>query len=328
MNQQLQRLCELQIENEQIVRKAGFLEMEELSKMGALFCTAKGQRADPDQIRECKGILKRKVGIFSNFRGCLEYAIRVKMSLEADPESWLDRVLEIYKKLVAGRALPGEILAMTAVTIHERSRGQDVDRVISRTRDAYARIKQAHKFLTDESDMSFIALMVMCGKDVDRTVEEVEEIYLTLKDRFRMPSDTAQSVALVLAMSEKPTTQKVEDFVGIYEALKAVKRATSKGKPMSIYAAFADADIPRSELVSEIGEVETWLKGQKGYGILSDSDVRRVMAATLVLQQHEAIPISMGAASVVSQVLAEEVILMIIMLIIISINASNAISSF
>ena len=327
MNQQLQRLCELQIENEKIVRKAAILEMEELAKMGALFYTAKGRQADPERIKECKAILKRKTGIFSNFRGYLQYAVQVKMSLETDPEAWLDSVMGIYKKLVEGRALPGEILAMTAITIYEQGRGKDIDQVIAQTKEAYASIKKTHKFLTDESDMSFIALMVLCGKDVNKTVAEVEELYLALKDRFRMPSDTAQAAALVLSMSEKPTAQKAEDFIGLYEALKAEKHATSKGKPMSIYAAFADANIPRDEAVAEIGEVEAWLKGQKGYGFLSEPDIRRVMAATLVLQRHEAAsadPVGAGVASVVTQVIAEEVILTIIMLLVITITASSA----
>ena len=327
MNQQLQRLCELQAENEAVVRKAAILELEELAKMGALFYTAKGRTADAEKIKECKAILKRKTGIFSNFRGYLQYAIQVKMSLETDPEAWLDSVMDIYHKLVEGRKLPGEILAMTAITIYEQGRGQDLDRVIAQTREAYAAIKQAHKFLTDETDMSFVALMVLCGKDVNRTIAEVEELYLALKDRYRMPSDTAQAAALVLAMSEKPSAQKVEDFVGLFEALKAAKHATSKGKPMSIYAAFADVEAPRDELVEEIGEVEAFLKKQKGYGVFSDADVRRVMAATLVLQQRETASADRNgatAASVVSQVLAEEVIMTIIMIIVISISASSA----
>ncbi len=328
MNSQLQRLCELQIENEQIVRKASLLELEEIAKMGALFYTVKGWQAEADKIKSCKEILKRKTGIFSNFRGFLQYAIQVKMSLEADPEAWLDDVMSIYHRLVEGRKLPGEILAMTAITIHEQGRGQDIDKVIADTKDAYAAIKKAHRFLTDESDMSFIALMVMCGKDVGKTVEEVETLYLALKDRFRMPSDTAQAAALVLSMSEKPTDEKVEAYVSLYEALKAAKHGTSKGKPMSIYAAFVDTDVPLDEIVAEISEADDWLKGQKGYGFLSNSDVRRVMAATLVLRQHEADKtpqIGTEVASVVSQVLAEDIVVTIIMLIVISISVSSTI---
>ena len=322
MDQKLQDRCNLQIENEQIVRKAGILQFEELAKLGALFYTAEGRTADREKIKQSRDILKQKTGIFSNFRGNLEFAIRVRMSLEANPEAYIDRIISIYNKLKEGRILPGEILTMTAMTIYEQSKDQNVDQIITETREAYARIKQAHKFLTDESDMSFVALMVMSGKDVDKTIDEVEKIYLTLKEKYRLHPGAVQAAALVLAMSNKPTEQKVADFVELYENLRADKHGTSKGKAMSIYAAFADLEIPRDIIIQEIGEVENWLKQQKGYGVLStSSDVRRVMAATLVLQHHEAdslASVNTGASTVISQVIAEEVIMTIIMIIVVS----------
>ena len=215
---------------------------------------------------------------------------------------------------------------MAAMTIYDQSQGRDVDLVIAEVKKSYARIKQKHKFLTDENDISFIALMVLSGKDVDQTLEEVESLYTALKERFRRPSDTAQSAALVLFMSRKPVDQKVESFIGLYEALKEVKHATSKAKAMSVYAAFTDLAVPMEQLVEEIGEVDDWLKHQKGYGFLSSSDVRRVMAATLALQLHEsqsAVPLQTEASTVVSQLIAEEVIFTMIMIIVISISASN-----
>ena len=299
MTELLQELCELQIENEKAVRKASFLEFDDVIKVGALFYTAKRMTPDAEKIRACKEILKRKTGFFSNFRGLLMFAIQVKMSVSPDPEAYLDAVLAIYKKLAEGRILPGEILAMAAMTIYDQSQGRDVDLVIAEVKESYARIKQKHKFLTDENDISFIALMVLSGKDVDQTLEEVETLYTALKERF---------------------------FIGLYEALKEVKHATSKAKAMSVYAAFTDLAVPREQLVEEIGEVDDWLKHQKGYGFLSSSDVRRVMAATLALQLHEsqsAVPLQTEASTVVSQLIAEEVIFTMIMIIVISISASN-----
>lgn len=195
MTELLQELCELQIENEKAVRKASFLEFDDVIKVGALFYTAKRMTPDAEKIRACKEILKRKTGFFSNFRGLLMFAIQAKMSVSPDPEAYLDAVLAIYKKLAEGRILPGEILAMAAMTIYDQSQGRDVDLVIAEVKESYARIKQKHKFLTDENDISFIALMVLSGKDVDQTLEEVETLYTALKERFRMPSDTAQSAA-------------------------------------------------------------------------------------------------------------------------------------
>ena len=330
MTKSLSELCELQIENEKIIRKASFLELDDIIKVGALFYTVRDLTPDAEKIRVCKGILKRKTGIFSNFRGFLQFAIQVKMAVSPDPEAYLDAVLAIYKKLAEGRILPGEIVAMTAMTIYDLAGDRDADSVIAAVREAYVKIKQKHKFLTDENDLSYIAMIVLSGEDVERKLEEVEMLYVSLKERFRMPSDTAQSAAMVLSMSRKPVEQKVESFISFYKALKEAKHATSKGKSMSVYAAFTDLDAPLEKLVDEVGEADNWLKHQKGYGILSSSDVRRVMAAALVLQLHElqsAVPVHTEAVSVVSQLIAEEVIFMMIMLIVISVTASTTVNS-
>ena len=54
------------------------------------------------------------------------------------------------------------------------------------------------------------------------------------------------------------------------------------------------------------------------------------MAAALVLQEHElqsAVPVHTEAATVVSQLIAEEVIFMMIMIIVISISANTTVNS-
>ena len=329
MNMKLQERCNLQIENEAIIRKAGFLQYEELIKLGALFYTTRGLKAEGEKIKACKKMLKSSAGIFSNFRGFLEYIIVVKMSLAEDPQAYINQVIDIYKKLVEGRKLPGETLAMAAITIYEQSKGKDVDSIIKKTREAYAQIKQDHRFLTDETDMSFVALMAITGMDTEKAATEVEEIFQSLKDNYRIPSNSAQATALVLSMSPLPVQEKVDKFLNIYKVLREEQHATSKGKSMSIYAAFADLDIPQERIIPEIIETDLWLKKQKGYGVLSiNADVRRVLAATMVLKDHEAerAALSTDMTSVVSAVVAEEVIFAITMIIVMSMVIYNMIN--
>ena len=51
MNQSLRDLCELQIENERIIRGVSFLEDGNVIKVGALFYTMGKATADPEKIR-------------------------------------------------------------------------------------------------------------------------------------------------------------------------------------------------------------------------------------------------------------------------------------
>lgn len=330
MRPSLQERCEAQIRNEVALRKGHVLEFETIMKLGALIYANAGKEVDAARIKECKRILKEKTGLLSNFRGNLQYLVQIKMALSDDPNAYLDGVMRVYDKLKSGRKLPGESLTMAATTIYENCPAELADDVVEKTREAYAKVKERHRFLTNESDMATIALMIMTGKDPNQAADQAERLFNALKDRFRIGSDTAQTVAMVLALSDKPNDQKVEDFIGLFEACKAAGHATSKDRSMAIYATYADLDANRADIVSEIGEVDAWLKGHKGYGALGvGASMRRLFAATLVLEDRQASSSAqaINTSSAVTQAIVEELLLILITLIICCIIVNAAISS-
>ena len=330
MRHTLQERCEAQIRNEAMLRKGHKLEFESIMKLAAMLYVNAGREVDVARLRECKRILKDKVGLFSNFRGHMQYLVQVKMALSDDPAAYLDGVLDIYQRLKAGRVLPGEMVAMAATTIYENCPADVRDTVVDKTRMAYAKIKEQHRFLTGEEDLALIALMVMAGIDPDRAAVRAEEMYAILKGRYLPGSDTPQTVAMVLSLSEKPAEQKAQGFFGLYDACKAAGHATSKDKAMAIYATYADLEANLSEVVAEIGEVDDWLKRQKGYGALGvGASIRRLFAATLVLEdrvEDSAVAVA-GTTSVVAQTVVEELLLLLISIILTSIVISNTVNT-
>ena len=330
MRPSLQERCETQIRNEEALRKGHKLEFEEIMKLAAMMHANAGREVDAARLKECKQILKDKVGLFSNFRGYMQYLVQVKMALSDDPNAYIDGVLDVYQRLKAGRALPGEMVAMAATTIYENCPAEDREAVVDRTREAYARIKEQHRFLTGEEDLALIALMVMAGIDPDQAAERAEELYVILKDRYLPGSDTPQAAAMVLALSDKPAERKAEDFIGLYEACKAAGHATSKDKAMVIYATYADLDADRAEIVAEIAEVDEWLKGHKGYGALGvGASIRRLIAATLVLEDRQGAnaAAAAGTTSAVAQAVVEELVLILISIIVTAIVVNAIVRS-
>ena len=330
MKQSLQERCEVQVRNEKALRKGHFLEHEQVLKLAAMMYANAGREVDQAYIKECKKILKSKVGLLSNFRGTMQYLVQVKMSLADDPEAYIDGVLAVYQRLKEGLILPGEMVAMAALTIYENAPAGSYDEVVDKTRDAYSKIKAQHRFLTGEEDIALVALMVIADIDPDEVAEKAEELYLMLKERYLPGSDTPQSAAMVLALSNKPAEQKVEDFFALYDACKEAKHATSKDKSMTIYATYADLDADRAEIVAEIGEVDDWLKKQKGYGALGvGKSVRRLLAATFVLEDRQremAAPVA-STTSAVAQAIVEELLMILISIIVTTYVISAAASS-
>jgi len=330
MKQSLLEICEAQIRNETAMRKAAKLEYEAVLKLCALMHVNAGREVDAERIRECGGILKSRAGVFSNFRGTLQRVILTKMALADDPAAYIDDVMDVYGKLKADHKLPGEMLAMAATTIVENCPGERRAEVVERTRGAYAMLKKMHPFLTDENDMSLIALMIMAGKDPGQAAEEAESLFQAMKNDYKISSDVAQSAAMVLALSDRPADRKLEAFFGLYDACRAAKHETSRNKAMVIYAAFADTGCDLNEVVASIGEVDNWLKGQKGYGAFSlGTSERRLFAASLVLMDMQAggAAASSGVTNAIAQAIVEELVLILVMIILTGIIVSTSVAS-
>ena len=330
MQASLRERCEAQIRNENELRKGHFFDFESGVKLAAMMYANAGREVDVARLKECKQILKDKVGLFSNFRGYMQYIVQVKMALSSDPNSYINGVLDVYQHLKAGRMLPGELVAMAAMTICDNCPAGERSAVVDKTREAYARIKEQHRFLTGEEDLALVALMVMAGIDPIRAAEKAEELYVTLKDRFLPGSDTPQSVAMILALSDKPVDQKAASFIGLYEACKEAGHATSRDKSMAIYAAYADLDADYADIVAEIAEVDEWLKGYKGYGALGiGASQRRMFAATLVLQDRQGIRprATEGVTSAVAQVIVEELLLILMSIVVTAIVVNSIVRS-
>lgn len=321
MKQSLQARCEAQIRNETAMRKAAKIEYEPVLKLCAMMHVNAGREVDPERMKECTQILKNKAGIFSNFRGTLQRVVVAKMAITEDPDAYIDNVMDVYGQLKAGRKLPGEMFAMAATTIVDNCPAEKRAEVVEKTRDTYARVKEAHPFLTDESDLSLIALMIMAGKDPGQAAEEAEKLFRAMKEEYKIGSDVAQSAAMVLALSDKPADRKLKDFFGLYDACREAKHATARDKAMVIYAAFAAADFSLDETVAAIGETDDWLKGQKGYGAFAlGSSERRLFAAATVLEDMQAgSPSSTTVTGAVAQTIVEELVLILVMIIVTSI---------
>ena len=328
MNQTLQAKCDQLVANDRIIKKAGFFESTSLVKLGSLLYMFGNATPDADRIKACRKILKSKVGIFSNFRGTLGFIVPIKMSLADDPEAYIDDTIRIYERLTEGKLFAGEMLAMTALAIKDLCPAERFDEVVANTREAYARMRKAHPLLTNQYDMVLIALMCIMGSDIDAMLASTEELYNELRARG-LSGDASQASSMVLALTDAPAERKVDDFLELYAALKDAKHATPRNDSMAIYAPFVGVSVPLDTVVADISEVDTWLKGQKGYGALGvGKTVRRLFAAAVTLDAYEEsseYSQATASASAIAQSIVEQIVLVVTMIILISaINAASA----
>ncbi len=308
------------------VFKTEYLNMQIL---GAFICTAQNRTADAERLRECRKIMKSKHGIFSDFRGHLQLPLVVKMSLDRDPEGYLDGLTETYRTLSKGYKLGHESRLMAALLLYDNAEAADLAQLCGRTRELYDLIRKNHPFLTDQSDMPFAALIALQGGDVEARLADTEACYQVLKSRFPMSKNAAQTVSHVLAMSSVPSEEKSAAFIRMYDEFKASKLRLPDYY-MTVLAVLVNSGISVEEAVRQTKAHEAALKQMKGFhglfGVGAQSR-RMFAAAATAMNNIPENPAVEGAvmSTVLSIIISIE--LTIMMMIIINTTNSAAASS-
>ena len=91
--------CDNLTGNYVIMSKGNRLEHNELVLAGAGLFQASGITPNPDKLKECKKIIKKREGVFSTFRGLGEYIVRTKMAISDSPEQYLTHLETVYQLL-------------------------------------------------------------------------------------------------------------------------------------------------------------------------------------------------------------------------------------
>lgn len=285
MKEMLLAGCELLADNKDLLSKNFAWGMEMLSLAGSVIYTGAGRMADVEKIKECKKILKKNLGMFSEFRGNMEIPVLCKMALARDPEKYLINLIGIYNKLSKGRIFGSEYLAMTALAICDENLGNSVDRILERTKRLVKRMADYHPMLTSDEDMALVALLAVTDKSDDQIIEETEYCYQTLKKVFSFHNDAVQSLSHVLTLCEGMPQEKCDKVCAIYDALKVRGIKYGLDYELASLGALVSIDMSPAELAAEIEEASDYLKTRKGFGDWGIGDKARMMFASLMAVQ-------------------------------------------
>ena len=327
MRQSLLERCETQIRNETALRKADRFEFEQLIKFGAFLYASAGCEADAKRTKACRLVLQDRAFAFARFREPIKYVLQTKMALSDDPVVFIEDVLDVYEQLREGGMLPSEVLAMVAVAIVENCPADRRDAVVEKTTAEYEKVKGLGEPLASGPDMLLIVLAVMADKEIDQVAGEVAELFRELKGKYRLDTNVALYVAMVLAFSNKPADDKVAGFFRLFDACDKAGHATSADNLMVVYAVFADSEYDLGYLVAAIGEADEWLKKKKGYGSFGVGGYGRCLFAALLAFEDikpDCIAAASDDASEMADALVEDPVPILTMLILVFVVASKA----
>ncbi|MBP5363366.1 MAG: DUF4003 family protein [Ruminococcus sp.] len=287
MTEVVKRKCELLVQNKIAISKKFMLEKAMMSMAAALIFTGEDKEADVEKMAECRKILSKHTGVFSEYRDTVKLALLSEMSLSEDPEKYIDDVKDIYKKLNKGNLTDNSNMVLAAMLICDLGRQDSTDKIIEKYNEIMKRMNKEHPILTDSSDISFVILLALSDKSIDSIIDDLNECYSYLKKecKVRADSDSIQGISEILALSDGEIKEKCDTVVKISEALKGNYSDIESGYAFTALGALIGIDETAEVLAGDIIGAEEFLKSSKGFSENTIEKKHRLMFAVLLVAE-------------------------------------------
>ena len=328
MREAITRKCDLLIENWKLIHKGYWLENSSIAAIAAATFAEKDRSADVERLKECQKILRKKEGIFSEFRGNSELIVTAKMALSDDPERYLEDVTGVYKKFQKGKFWESNYRALAAMTVCDVGKASDADAVIEKTNEILKGMNKAHPLLTSDEDTSFAVLLAISDKKTEVILEELEETYQILKKKFALHDNAVYSLSQVLTSYTGNAQDKADKAIEIFDAFAAAEAKYGKGYELASLGTLIGVSAGPDDIAAEVAETADYLKGNKGFGAFDMGKATRLMFGTMVVAGDNSDENYKVGASVISGTVARVIAEQTAMLVaIMAASTSSATSS-
>lgn len=284
MNERTLARCKNLIKNKETMKSAFAWEdgLTHLACAGIFI--NKEQTANEEMLLQCKDILKRNTGIFSNFKSTAKPMIVAMLAANENPQLLMERGLKVYD-LLKEEFMSSVYLPIAAMIIAQYADEARYAELAQRTRRIYKQMRADHPFLTSREDSTFCALMALLDKPDEVLLGDAEECYKILKNNF-FSSNAVQSLSHVLAMCDGEPENKCQKTMELFQKLKEAGHKYGTSYELPTLGVLAMADGNQDEIAAEMAEIDQWLSEQKGFGFFSSiSAKQRLMYAGMIAQQ-------------------------------------------
>lgn len=284
MREALALLCQNFIGNRNTIKSAFGWESQYIYPVCASIFMDKGQKVDVEKMKHCEKVLKSQTGVFSDFRGYGRLAMISMLALCEHPEEKLSQTVKIHAMLKKER-ISSQCLSLTAITIANMTEPEKYEEIVNRTGRIYRMMKTEHPFLTSGEDSVFAALLALTNQSEKQILDETEQCYKILKGKF-FSGNAVQSVSHVLALAEGMPEEKCEKVKVLYDKLAKSGCKYGTDYELATLAVLALQDENVENIIQDIKEVDQFLKGDLGYGLLGLGRKQRLMHAGMIVSSE------------------------------------------
>ncbi len=317
MNNEVLSQCDLLESNLKALNMPFLLEPHLIKVVSAATYTSLKKSIDVQLIKDSLKLLHKKQGIFSDFRSYNELVVGCRISLNNNPEQYINDIIDVYKHLQKGKFFGSSYRALGATIIVDAGLINQADVIATRTEEILDAMRSKHPFLTTDQDTCFAVLLAMTGKNVDSLMEEIEAAYKILKKSFSFHDNAVYSLCQILTTYEGTYEIKCNKVIEIYEALKNAGVKYGKEYELASLASLINIDMDKNDLAIEIKETEKYLKSKSGFKMLDMPTHSRLLFAAMIVaaasKKQNANAETAAIQGTIATVIAQEAALMMAM---------------
>ncbi len=319
MKKELKSKVDLFLNNKKSVEKVFKYESEYNYLLSSYLYTDVNKEVNVDYLAKIKEEFKERKSSFINYN-FLSTLLITKMSLQKQPLEYLEKINNNYKSL-KGKRLFNSIYNVISSIIISDLNNKKIDKIVKKEKKIYELMKKNHPFLTDDEDVPFAMLLAINNKNEKELINDIECSFSELSKYFKLNKNEVYTMAQILSLSDKDTSEKVKKIINICELLKKNKKAISFsfGLPVLATLVFLDKDI--NVIVEDIVEVDNYLGSKKGTGSwYFGKSTRLLFAMLLVCSTYQSKDSKVNNVAVISSIIADDIIstLMIMNIIVLS----------
>ncbi|MCH4886576.1 DUF4003 domain-containing protein [Acidaminobacter sp. JC074] len=253
----------------------------DLSKhLVALNYVIQDKEVDSEYIKAFNKEIKERTGMFSPFRGNMQFAIAGLLTAEYDdPSSQLETMLR-YQDTLKSVGFKQSTYLPTALYALLKCDEMSPNMLAERAKGVYDDMKKNHPFLTSGDDYALAILLANSGRDP----QVLERYYSAMSSEGFSKANGLQMLSHILSFSERDVQSTVKRCVQIKRTLKENKlNITSDYYPAIGLMTLLDDE--NDELLNALVETSNTLRSQKGYKWLGKG-MNVMIASALIASEY------------------------------------------
>ncbi|MDO5521310.1 MAG: DUF4003 family protein [bacterium] len=282
MKDELVVKCKLYVQNRDILKSEFKWASSNMLPLCAYMYTQKGRKVDAVRIEECRQIIMKHIGVFSKVKGQEEIPLATLLSLETSAEKAFARRVEVYrllkKEFETTSYLPIIAFAMVGAA---SSNTVDYAKVISRAKRLEEQIQSefAGNQIAECSGIS--VLLALSGKSEDKLLEDLKMAY-GLFSNLELEESSIPMLCYAIIVGQGEVLDSCEKVMSAYSILAKRRIKLQRVGEMTALELVANSQQQVEDYINDSMEMNTYLKEQKGFDLLSISSAERHMFSLML----------------------------------------------